>query len=225
MSSPLLPLLGALAPAVIGWGSLSPVLAQAVRPELVPSETPVADLVSSAALLLEPAPAGAVGVLPPFLLYPLPDAAAEQDPYGWRWSERRQAWRMHAGLDLIAPEGTPVLAMAPGRVLLVDVIEGYGLTVLLDHGGGWQTLYAHLLDSAIERGQLVRAGEPLGRVGRSGSATTDHLHVELRRRLPAERAAAAPAGAVVAVDLTGLLADAQQRLPVQQAQGVSRALP
>jgi murein DD-endopeptidase MepM/ murein hydrolase activator NlpD len=74
-------------------------------------------------------------------------------PYGWRYSEQRQRWRMHVGHDLIAPAATPVLAMLSGRVHLAQTISGYGLTVLIEHG----------------------------RVGRSGSASTDHLHVELRR--------------------------------------------
>jgi len=53
--------------------------------------------------------------------------------------------------------------------------------VLLDHGRGWQTVYAHLPSADVRIGQLVRAGDHIGRVGRSGSASTDHLHVELRR--------------------------------------------
>ena len=60
-------------------------------------------------------------------------------------------------------------------------ISGYGLTVLLEHGRGWQTVYAHLQSSNVRVGQLVHAGDRIGRVGRSGSASTDHLHVELRR--------------------------------------------
>ena len=88
---------------------------------------------------------------------------------------------MHVGHDLIAPAATPVLAMLSGRVQLVQAINGYGLTVLLDHGRGWQTVYAHLESTDVEAGHLVRAGKAIGRVGRSGSASTDHLHVELRR--------------------------------------------
>ena len=201
-------------------------------PERVPPQTPVADLLPG-----DGAPAGLASAAvesaaaqraaprstePSHLLYPLPEPAGEVDPYGWRWSDSRHAWRMHAGHDLIAPEGTPVLAMAPGRVVLVEEIDGYGLTVLLDHGGGWQSLYAHLLDSPLREGELLRAGDRIGRVGRSGRATTDHLHVEVRRRLPAD-----PTGAttVVAVDPAPLLAEALRGLPLQQAQGVSLASP
>ena len=115
------------------------------------------------------------------LRYPLAQRADEVQPYGWRYSEQRQRWRMHVGHDLIAPAATPVLAMLSGRVHLAQTISGYGLTVLIEHGRGWQTVYAHLQTASVQPGQLVRAGERIGRVGRSGSASTAHLHVELRR--------------------------------------------
>lgn len=89
---------------------------------------------------------------------------------------------MHTGIDLIVTEGTPVLAAASGTVVLVDEVSGYGLTVVVDHGGGWQTLYAHLFEIAVQPGETVHRGQPLGRVGDSGRATTPHLHFELRRR-------------------------------------------
>ena len=104
------------------------------------------------------------------------------DPWGWRYSQRRGAWRMHTGVDLAADEGTPVLAASAGRVLLVESISGYGTTVLLDHGAGWQTLYAHLLSTSVATGQRLNQGEVLGAVGMTGSASGPHLHFELRRR-------------------------------------------
>ena len=71
--------------------------------------------------------------------------------------------------------------MLSGRVQLVRSISSYGLTVLLDHGRGWQTLYAHFQSSNVRAGQLVHGGDRIGRVGRSGSSSIDHLHMELRR--------------------------------------------
>ena len=132
---------------------------------------------------------------------------------------QRRNGNMHAGQDLITAAGTPVLAMLPGRVVLVDDIDGYGLTVLLDHGRGWQTLYAHLLEAAVLPGAQLAAGERLGSVGQSGRASTAHLHVELRRRTP---------GGMVALDPTPLLADAVAALPppqALQAQGLRPASP
>ncbi|MFM9073863.1 MAG: murein hydrolase activator EnvC family protein, partial [Cyanobium sp.] len=76
----------------------------------------------------------------------------------------------------------PVLAAAGGRVVLVDEVSGYGLTVVVDHGGGWQTLYAHLFEIAVQPGDQVHRAQPLGRVGESGRATTPHLHFEIRQR-------------------------------------------
>ncbi len=116
------------------------------------------------------------------LLYPLERRAIEVNPYGWRYADSRNAWRIHTGTDLIADEGTAVRAALPGRVRLVEMVSGYGLTLVIDHGRGWQTLYAHLLDLAVMPQQVVAAGEVIGRVGSSGQASTPHLHFELRHR-------------------------------------------
>ncbi|MFM7676249.1 MAG: M23 family metallopeptidase [Synechococcus sp.] len=168
------------------------------RPTEIPPQVAVGDLT-----LPEPgseeARSGERGD-PGSLHYPLAVAATERDPWGWRWSESRGAWRMHTGLDLIAPEGTEVLAVQAGRVLRVAEISGYGLTVLLDHGGGWSSLYAHLLRASVSPGEELEAGQPLGLVGQSGNASTAHLHLELRQR---------QAGGLVAVDPT-------PRLPAPQ---------
>lgn len=118
----------------------------------------------------------------PSVGYPINQAPIEVSRFGMRWSEARGAWRMHTGLDLIVTEGTPVLAAAAGRVVLVDEVSGYGLTVLVDHGGGWQTLYAHLFEIGVQPGEPVQRGQPLGRVGESGRASTPHLHFEIRQR-------------------------------------------
>lgn len=119
---------------------------------------------------------------PLVLLYPLERRAIEVNPYGWRYAESRNSWRIHPGIDLIADEGTAVRAALPGTVRLVEMVSGYGLTVVIDHGRGWQSLYAHLLDLAVMPQQMVAAGEVIGRVGGSGQASTPHLHFELRHR-------------------------------------------
>ncbi len=118
----------------------------------------------------------------PSLGYPINQSPIEVSPFGMRYSESRGAWKMHTGIDLIVTEGTPVLASAQGRVILVDEVSGYGLTVVVDHGGGWQTLYAHLFELAVQPGEVVHRGQPLGRVGESGRASTPHLHYEVRQR-------------------------------------------
>ena len=118
----------------------------------------------------------------PRLAYPLAEPAESLDPWGWRYSERRSAWRLHTGIDLAVPKGTVVLASQAGWVLLVESISGYGTTVLLDHGEGWQTLYAHLHQVSVLEGAWLEQGQALGTVGMTGSATGPHLHFELRRQ-------------------------------------------
>jgi len=127
------------------------------------------------------------------LRYPLSQWAEEISPFGWRYSNARSAWSMHSGIDLISPPGTPVLAVMAGQVARVDTISGYGLTVIVDHGNGWQTLYAHLQAEAVRPCTVLPAGGQLGWVGRSGSASTDHLHLELRTGMGPSQVAVDPA--------------------------------
>ena len=122
------------------------------------------------------------------LAYPLGQWADSMDPWGWRYSESKGAWRMHTGVDLAAPMGTPVLAAKAGRVLLVQAVGGYGNTVLLDHGEGVETLYAHLQQALVREGDWIGQGAQLGAVGTTGAATGPHLHFELRNRAQALQA-------------------------------------
>ena len=110
------------------------------------------------------------------------------DPWGWRYSESKAAWRMHTGVDLAAPSGTPVLAAKAGRVALVQAVSGYGNTVLLNHGEGVESLYAHLQQALVREGDWIEQGVQLGAVGMTGAATGPHLHFELRTRAQALQA-------------------------------------
>ena len=127
------------------------------------------------------------------LRYPLTVWAKEISPYGWRYSTARGRWRMHSGIDLISPPGTPVGAVMAGQVIRVDSIGGYGLAVIVDHGNGWQSLYGHLQAVAVRPCSVVPAGGQLGWVGHSGSASTDHLHLELRSGAGPSQVAVDPA--------------------------------
>ncbi|HZW35912.1 MAG TPA: M23 family metallopeptidase [Candidatus Deferrimicrobiaceae bacterium] len=89
--------------------------------------------------------------------------------------------RQHHGIDILAPEGTPVRAAETGVVVYAgNRLRGYGNAAVLDHGGGATTLYGHLREIHVKSGDVVAAGSVIGEVGRTGNATTSHLHFELR---------------------------------------------
>lgn len=87
----------------------------------------------------------------------------------------------HSGIDLAAGRGTPVMATLPGVARVVISASGYGLHVIIDHGGGLSSLYGHLDTVTITTGDDVDAGEVIGTVGSTGNATGPHLHFEIRR--------------------------------------------
>jgi murein DD-endopeptidase MepM/ murein hydrolase activator NlpD len=167
----------ALLPGTLPQGSPDAPARPLARPAAVPDVVAVADLSAGIAAGPAPALAAASG-----WLYPLTLEPQEQDPWGWRWSDARQRWRMHTGVDLLVPEGSAVLAAQDGLVLLAEEVSGYGLTVLLAHADGWQTLYAHLSAMAVRSGERIARGQRLGLVGATGNASAPHLHLELRRR-------------------------------------------
>ena len=92
----------------------------------------------------------------------------------------------HSGVDLAAPRGTSVYATAPGSVHVIVSATGFGLHVVIDHGGGLQSLYGHLEAVSVPDGADVRAGDLIGAVGTSGNSTGPHLHFEIDRNGVAE---------------------------------------
>lgn len=87
----------------------------------------------------------------------------------------------HSGVDLAAPRGTLVLATLPGVATVIRSVTGYGLHVIVDHGGGLSSLYGHLDTVMVVDGEALSQGEIIGTVGSSGNATGPHLHFEVRR--------------------------------------------
>jgi murein DD-endopeptidase MepM/ murein hydrolase activator NlpD len=85
----------------------------------------------------------------------------------------------HEGIDISAPEGTPIFAAARGRVVRAGWAVGYGLTVEIDHGFGYSTLYGHASKLLVKRGQVVDRGDVIAQVGRTGIATSSHVHYEV----------------------------------------------
>ena len=94
--------------------------------------------------------------------------------YGQRWG------RLHAGLDISAGTGTPIWAAQSGTVIFSGIQNGYGQTIIIDHGGGLTTLYAHQSRRIASEGQRVSRGDTIGLVGSTGQSTGPHLHFETR---------------------------------------------
>jgi murein DD-endopeptidase MepM/ murein hydrolase activator NlpD len=85
----------------------------------------------------------------------------------------------HHGVDISAPAGTPILASAKGRVTHAGRKSGLGLTVEIDHGHGFKTVYGHASKILVRRGQVVERGEVIANVGSTGISTSPHLHYEV----------------------------------------------
>ena len=86
----------------------------------------------------------------------------------------------HPGVDISAPKGTSIYAAAKGRVIRAGWVVGYGLTIEIDHGFGYVTLYGHASELVASQGEEVQRGDVIARVGSTGIATSPHLHYEVR---------------------------------------------
>ena len=100
--------------------------------------------------------------------------------FGWRIHPIYGTSRLHAGTDFGVDEGTPVHAADGGVVVEAGWISGYGYTVIIDHGNGMSTLYAHNSDVAVSPGQTVSKGQVVSYSGNTGGSTGPHLHFEVR---------------------------------------------
>lgn len=108
---------------------------------------------------------------PPVFQWPLKGRITSL--FGWRGSS------FHYGLDIAAPNGSQVNAAASGVVDFAGSKGGYGLVLIINHGSGWSTLYAHNSTLLVEGGHNVASGQPIALVGATGNATGNHLHLEI----------------------------------------------
>ena len=99
--------------------------------------------------------------------------------FGWRRSPFTRRWKFHAGIDLSAPQGTPIAAPAPGVVRTARYSTGYGRTVEIDHGFGIMTRFAHNARVFVKEGDVVKPGQVISTVGMTGQTTGPHLHYEV----------------------------------------------
>jgi murein DD-endopeptidase MepM/ murein hydrolase activator NlpD len=93
--------------------------------------------------------------------------------FGWRWG------RMHEGIDMSGPSGTPIIAADGGTVITAGWYQGYGLAVIIDHQNGYKTLYGHCSTLAVSVGDKVYQGQHIANVGSTGNSTGPHLHFEI----------------------------------------------
>ncbi|MGC9671347.1 M23 family metallopeptidase [Planosporangium sp. 12N6] len=128
------------------------------------------------------APAAPAGYRGGRLLRPVPGAVTS--PFGNRFDPYYHVWQLHAGLDIGAPAGTPIVAAAPGRVVQAGWSGGYGNYTCIEHGRvdgeRLTTCYGHQQAIGVAVGQQVGAGQVIGRVGSTGASTGPHLHFEVR---------------------------------------------
>lgn len=110
-----------------------------------------------------------------------PVRGAMASPFGNRIHPILKRKILHAGIDIAAPNGTAIKTAAPGEVIYNGWLRGYGRVVVVDHGHGFSTLYAHLSASLVKEGQVVRDGAVIARVGKTGNVTGYHLHFEVRK--------------------------------------------
>lgn len=112
-------------------------------------------------------------------IWPLP-GYSPGSAYGWRMHPVYHEMRFHSGEDVGAPSGTAILAADSGSVILAGVNGGYGNCVMINHGEGRVTLYAHMSSIAVSYGANVTQGQTIGYVGSTGVSTGPHLHFEVR---------------------------------------------
>lgn len=100
--------------------------------------------------------------------------------YGYRIHPIYKTRKLHTGMDFTAPQGTPIYATGDGKIAKVRRSRrGYGNHVIVDHGYGYQTLYAHMTKYIVYRGQKVKRGDIIGYVGSTGTSVAPHLHYEV----------------------------------------------
>ena len=161
--------------AVLGLASLRAMPAGSGHERALPQEPTIsaAALLPVAAVDATP-PATPAATPPPSPIWPAPGPITS--PFGGR--------RHHPGIDIDGVTGDPVVAAEASTVLLAGAApagySGYGSVVMIDHGDGISTLYAHLSRVDVAIGQTVQQGQQIGAIGATGMATGDHLHFEVR---------------------------------------------
>lgn len=113
--------------------------------------------------------------------WPCPASTYITSSFGNRLHPILKSWIFHTGLDIGCSSGKDILAAASGKVIMAQVYGGYGNCVMIDHGGGIVTLYGHASKLCVSKGDVVKRGQVVAKVGSTGRSTGPHLHFEVRK--------------------------------------------
>lgn len=166
-------------------GSVGALAAISIAHAALPASAPQADARADGKIARAAVAASLPAAKPMFLTVGYPVSGYPViSPFGLRQLPWEEHGRLHAGVDIAAPAGLPVRAVADGVVTRAGQDGGFGRFVEIRHAGGLVSIYAHLgsIDPAAHAGALIKVGDPLGRIGSSGSSTGAHLHFEIRDR-------------------------------------------
>jgi len=114
------------------------------------------------------------------MMWPVPGHYSISSLFGNRLHPISKEYKMHTGIDVEAPRKTPIVAAQTGTVVFANWFAGYGKAIIMDHGGGYTTLYAHLDVIDVEVGKVYKKGETIALSGNTGYSTGPHLHFEVR---------------------------------------------
>jgi murein DD-endopeptidase MepM/ murein hydrolase activator NlpD len=114
------------------------------------------------------------------MVWPVPSSKKIDSRFGMRLHPVFKKYKMHTGVDIDASYGASIVAANNGIVISAGWQDGYGYTVIVDHGGGITTLYAHCSKLLVKKGEKVRKGQTIAQAGNTGTATGTHLHFEVR---------------------------------------------
>jgi murein DD-endopeptidase MepM/ murein hydrolase activator NlpD len=114
------------------------------------------------------------------MMWPVPSHYMIVSPFGNRLHPISKVYKMHTGIDIAAPRGTPIVAAQTGTIVYANWFGSYGKAIIIDHGGGYTTLYAHNDVINVSVGSVVRKGDNIALVGSTGYSTGPHLHFEVR---------------------------------------------
>ncbi|WP_425447102.1 murein hydrolase activator EnvC family protein [Dethiothermospora halolimnae] len=114
------------------------------------------------------------------MMWPVQGYSRISSPFGWRTHPISGLKNYHTGIDIPAPTGTNILASNSGKVMYSGRLGSYGNAVIIDHGGGRTTLYAHNSRLVVRKGQSVKRGQVISKAGTTGNSTGPHLHFEVR---------------------------------------------